>query len=590
MVYLKNRSLYWLSIYVFIALIFLIIVNSQKIGHQDSWILSNIWAPTLIFMGISIATLLINKDNVITASIGAIFSTSLYLIPNLKYALFYGCFDSIGHYGFVQSLISVGHVPQVGYYAFQYSDVPGMHIFLGSFSIATGLSLNVIFQFLFPLLFGIVPLIFYFVTKNVMDHHSQKFVIILSSFPFLGLIVYAVNATSFALLFFIFFIAVFLRLIFSKSNNKNYVILLIIIGSGIVVSHAITSFLLLVILSVSIATLAVLKIITKRPILFNFSILIKLSMILCFFIFIWWIFVSTYYINGFSNFLTIIFAESGQTGALIPSRFIAIPLYAQILMLLPLNIANIIIVLLGLFGLCIFYTQLKRRLLKEKTKILSFYVILFIFTIIAAISLQLFTNFNSVGPTRFIPYLVILSPFLTSLVFTRIDRFFSFSFHRLKVRHLVLFALLFAVISISVIQVFIYQPIIPNANVISGLPQSEYLSDIRLTNTVYKQYLISFVDNYFISDSLVVADKVTRFQIYGFAKPSFSYQIHYYSPLQNTTAVNWRIFLLQTDDRAGPYNEPAEFRTSEIIDYYQTDGNRIYDNDLSVVMHNNSAS
>jgi hypothetical protein len=96
-----------LLVYVAIAVAFIVELLLNQRGYQDSWILQDIFVPTILYiLTFSVIAVLLNNNKLI-ALVCASFIILLNAIPNLKYDLFYGTFDSVAHYGYVRNLVSM---------------------------------------------------------------------------------------------------------------------------------------------------------------------------------------------------------------------------------------------------------------------------------------------------------------------------------------------------------------------------------------------------------------------------------------------------------------------------------------------------
>ena len=142
----KSKNGYFLALYIVVTVSFLFMVMLYERGYQDAWILDDILVPTMSFIFLSLIVETHVSDNRLTAILGASFLAVLGLIPGLKYQLFYGVYDAVVHYGHVERLISLGSVPETGFYGPHYSVVPGMHLFISSLSLISSISVNEIFR------------------------------------------------------------------------------------------------------------------------------------------------------------------------------------------------------------------------------------------------------------------------------------------------------------------------------------------------------------------------------------------------------------------------------------------------------------
>jgi len=297
----------------------------------------------------------------------------------------------------------------------------------------------------------------------------------------------------------------------------------------------------------------------------------------------WWEFRATFYFNSFAGILESLFL--GRKMAVpIPSRFFEIPLFERLKVIALLHLNGIVIALVSFVGLCVFIVMLRRKDLEVKAKNFYLQLILFLSIILAAVFFQFVVGYVGTGYKRYLNYALVLRPFLAGLALLYLDKYLAINIRNGIVKNLAFTCILFMLFSLCLVEVFPYQPFVPRANVVSkDLPEDIYLLDFRAVNTIYQRDMILFAENFSSSDARIASDITTRFQIYGFAGPSFSSRNIWYSPLENPN-LKWDLFLLHTNEKAAPFNEKAEYHTTEIINGFREAGNTIYDNGMSIIL------
>jgi len=307
----------------------------------------------------------------------------------------------------------------------------------------------------------------------------------------------------------------------------------------------------------------------------TFSFLITLVMT-------WWSYKATLYLTSIAVVLQRVFA-SESSGQLIPNRFFEIPLWAKLRILLVAYSEFLVMMFVSLIGILLLVKMVRRGQLGQRAKDFYLHLILLASMILGAILIQFVIGLGGIGYDRFLCYAVVLSPFLVGLVFWRLNKCLAVA-SRKWAANTVIAIIYLALLLVCLIQAFSYEPLIPKASVLSQtLPEDVPLVDFRAANTIYKVKLISFAEAYSSPDSRIASDTVTRFQMYGFAKASFSSRNMYFSPLESP-GLDWTLLLLQTSDKAGPFNEKAEYHTQEYLDEFRTAGNVVYDNGLSIIV------
>lgn len=565
----KNRSI--LLFYCVASLVFLLIVYLNARSYQDLWILKDIFVPTLIFVLIFCSAVILINDNRLLAVLSSSFFIILNIIPNLKYSLFYGTFDSVIHYGTVNSLLSTGVVPELGYYSSTYSDFPGVHIFMSSISLILGIDSNYALKFFTSVIFAIIPFMIYMVTNKVFDKTIQKGILIGSALP--TVTSYVFTGTVFALPLFFCFLCVLLYAILNNNNKKNLQVMpiLLIFGFALLFSHAITIIFLLTFLCVTGIFLSFVK---RKQVLDSYKPIFSILIVLIISLTIWQMYNAQFIFQNLIKSVQSIFAaESGIS--IIPSTFFSLSILDKISVLAVEHIKDALVILLCIIGLFILVKKFKPL---NRPLFYRFYVplLFFICSILLVLVIQYASGFGELQYTRFIIYGIVFSPFLTGLFF------WHFDLHLKNIKpflqKLFKILLLFSVISISLIQVFPYQELIPRNT------EGTYIQDSRMVNTVYQQRMIGFAERFYCGGE-ITSDVVTRFQVYGFTDIAFNSNHIWYTQLESSTHLSWDFFLLHYDGISGPLNEKAEYRSSNKISYLKDSmGNLIYDNFESFII------
>jgi hypothetical protein len=579
---MSARIKYVLLFYASIAIILLFSILLNQRNYQDTWILQDIFIPTFVYIFTFTIVAVMIKDNRIMALVCSSFIIFLNAIPNLKYQFFYGTYDSAGHFGFTKNLLSQGHVPQTGIYSSAYSSFPGMHIVISSLSLITGADINGSFKFFSSIIYGTIPLLVYLVTNRFFDKEVQKNIVIASSLPIV--MSYVITGTTFGALLFCFFFYMLLLKNLLKENDRKFALILTVIGFGLLISHAVT---MLASILFSCIMLILLRFIgfTKKTSYYIGShrkvigILILLSVLFI----AWLMFRANPVFKIFINSVEKVF--SGKvTKTPIPQRFFEIPLLDQLKILILKYIKDAMILTLSLAGVLVLLKKFK-----HKNNYLFNTFFLPIICLLGAISLflalQFVTGFGEIEYRRFIDYALLFSPYFVGLFLWHINERFKAAYGRKRFSGFIKALILFLCISISIVQVFPYQPSVPKAN---DLPEGEYIVDLRMVNTIYQVKMILFAEKFASKDAKITSDKVTRWQINGFAGVAFSSRHMYYSPLQPEVSMKIKqcnLFLLHYDGRSGPLNEKVEYRIRRVINEVRnTLGNTIYDNGESFII------
>ena len=584
MIYNKPRYGYFLMLYILVTISFFFTVVLNQRNYQDAWILDGIVVPTAIFIFFFLVAETFVQGNKKVVILAAFLLAAVNLIPGLKYQLFSGCFDTPGHFRFTNEIVSLGYIPENEYISEMYGGNPSMHISMACVSIISGISINEIFRFIIPALCGLVPLLIYFTTKDILDDTIQRYVIIASSFPIAQR--YVIYGTSLALLPYFLLIAIFLHCAFAKMNKKMFWLIFIILSFNLIISHAVTSLFVSFLLIGMLIILKSLEI-TRKKFLGRFpvSTLIAPSLLYVVLLMTWWMNTPTFNLNILADLIRTLFV-GGPMRTPVSPRFYEIPLLPQLQVLTVFHLRDAVIGILSLFGLFVFLRKLRRNELSDKTETFYLYLLALLGIGVLFLLFQFVSGFGTIQYARFIAYMMPLCVFLVGLTLWRFNKFLNGISVKLIIRNLAFASFLFVVVSSCLIQFYHCQPLVPRSNVLSkDMPENEYLVYIGRVNTIYQIEMISFAEMH-SHNGRIASDYATRYQIHGFSSPSFFSRHIWYSPLIPNPDQNlkWDLFLLHTI-KAGPFSEPAEYRTKERIENFRLKaGNVIYDNGESFIL------
>ena len=581
---MNARTLPVCLVYGTVALAFASMVLLNHRSYQDAWILQDLFIPMVLYVMAYAITITILRDERATTLVCSSFLVISTAVPSLKYEIFYGTYDSLGHYRFLVDMLSSGHAPQTGYYGIEYSAFPGMHALAGSLALVMGLSTIDAVKLMMSVIFGIIPLVTYLATRNAFRGEIRRWVIIASGLPTSVLYIFA--GIEFALpLYYLFVLSLFWRRI-SGERHPAFLLVSLISGYGLLFSHAGTIIYLLACFAVASVLLSIWNILggqSRRNVGYGSTsifVLLGVSFVA------WLMFEANRLSETLVSALQRIVLGTVRI-APIPPRLFALPLLDGLKIALVLHIKDGVLSLMALVGLLVMLKQLPK---KSSSSFTRFYLPLvsFLAAIALLLGIQLGLGFGELGYQRFVEYAVILSPFLVGLALWHVDE-------RIKKRRLgrvLIVLLLFLCVLLSLVQVFPYQPMVPRANVLSSsLPENEYIYDLRMVNTVYKEKLISFAQIASPKSARIAADSLTGNQIYGFADHSFSDRwVGYFnwrmeSSILCEDVTDWDIALINYAGRSGSLVERAECRTQEHLQVVRaTLGNVVYDNGGTVII------
>lgn len=352
------------------------------------------------------------------------------------------------------------------------------------------------------------------------------------------------------------------------------------------ISHGVTSFYLLAFLIgamiVSMLSMIKNKGITQGKNAVKYGgILFLLSVTL----FSWWVYQSTFYLGEFAKSLKGIFLVEKPFREPLPYRLFEIPFESQLRVFALFHIKDFMLIVMGLTGFIIFVRK-KMKFSNVETRTLR-YLIFICSAVFSLLFLQLILKFGTLEYWRLFEYASLLVLFFAGIALFYIRNRLNSTI----IKKTAFSALIFLLISVSLIQNFKYQPLTPSSRVLSPeLPEGEYIYDFRMVNTIYKISMITFAEWHYPYSSnekkpRIASDVNTRWQIYGLTNESF-YENHiYFSPLSDRDYYNkWDLFLLHYGERSGSLYEKAEYRTRDRVEKIRLSESVIYDNGEAFIL------
>ena len=569
-----NRIKFLSVLYVVFAFVLIYSAAVLQRNYQDSWILEGLEIQLVL---VSVPFLLLAtslKSSKKLVLVVASFLILLSIVPNLKYVQITGVFDSIAHSGYANRIIASGYVPETGFYSKEYSATPGMHIFLSSLTLITGLSLTNAIKLLLVTVSALPPFILYLLLKNSFNEKSKRFIFLamVLTLP----VASALFGTTFALPLFFMFIAIFLRQTIDVQAERGFSVILIIISVALIFSHGVTPLFLTVLMVFTPIVLKMIEIVRNEKFSFKISRYLQVAIFLVIFLSMWWAYNADYLFNNFLvRTIQSIFSIQSSNIA-IPSTFFTLS-FSEQLTLAFIRFYDLAIALgLGLLGI-LFYFVFRKGYSKGTKDLYLQFVSILIAT--GLISIPFFFNLFSYTFERFITYANLLSPIFIGLALFGIYRSLGRIVKKISTRNILFTIFLFILFIPLLFVIFSPQPIVPKNS------DNEYLVDYRSINTNYQMSMIQFAEKYHVNGSIVAADTVTSWQIFGLTGNSFYFDYIWENPLYaNETTAD--IILLHYSGVAGPLNEKIDYRSRINLNGFKFDlGNSIvYDNGESFVI------
>ncbi len=567
-----------LTIYISSAILLIYTSISNRIEFQDSWSLAGLELQTLFFtIAFAIYAVYIKNNSKLVVLLST-YVLILSAVPNLKYFQIMGAFDSIAHMGYASKIVTSGYVPTTGFYSKEYSGVPGMHIFLASLSQVTGFSMTDTIKILLLTLAFLFPLVTYYFGRRVFNKTYNRFIIysLCVTLP----VHFSLFGTSFAQILYFIFISTFLSYYFT-AKNFSYIIILILTGASLIISHGVTPFFLSVLLCSFFALTTVYNLLFRKEInqrtfqknIFYLAIIITASLL------VWWFFKSPYLFNTLiNNVIRDIFSSEPNT-QIIPTKFFEINLLQQLVILFMRFYDMSLVVSLSLLGMGLYYFKVKKVISIETRTVVE--RIIFITICMGLISSPFIFILKSYTFERFYAYFKPISPVLIGLSLMTLFFYFKSKIDGLLVSKIIRVFFLIILLVPIILNLFIYQPMVPIEN-------NEYIVDYRSVNTIYQSDMINFAEDHYVKGLKIGSDPVTLWQMAGLTGTRFFSGYAYIDPLtEDYSKVD--LILLHYLGISGPLNERLEYRTPDKLNLIKISlgNNIIYDNGESFIILTN---
>jgi hypothetical protein len=496
----------------FFGILSLLIV--QAIGNSrdinDAWILEGVFVPFLLLTIVYAAITSFSPSIKMVVITTSIYLAAINVLPCIKYPFIYGYHDPLLHFASIKETIAASRVVEVGPYSVQYGATPGTHILVSILSLVTGFDIvDAIKTFLIFLPLSLPSVVY--MTMNKLDFPNGLKRTVIASIPITTPITYTYFGASAVYPLYVLLICFCLLFACRRKSSRSEVAVALVLSAAILISHDVTSFLLL---GFTLILLALIGVETKKvfyttarpPVLF-------------FLVFITMAFAHFSFSSSINNFMQIsslikevvsrlTMGESPVAFSHYSFSFYQLTLFdiVQILIIRFANIAiSLILVLIAPFAIMRLRFREKRLQKSEK-----FYRILtppFIFALVVFISLFFL---RSVTHREF--YMAAFFPFLAG-----VSIYYVFYSKHYKFKNLVLTTVIFVLIVISSFSIYPIQPLMPSFSTDQG---AYYVLDMREVTTVYDRSLILFVNVHTVR-YIVWADVIMTGQIRALTNPSF---------------------------------------------------------------------
>jgi len=565
------------AINVLVALFFasISLLIAQTISNikdiNDSWILEGLLPYFLLVVLFYSLLVAFAHGARLVALLSSVYLVVVNMIPNIKYVYLYGYSDPLLHYGSIEASIISGHASEVGAYTVQYSATPGMHLFVSELSVVTGLDALLAFKLFLVLSQLTVPLAVYLVMRRLkapanLAKISIAAVAITAPLTYIYGGMFAIFATY---VLFLYFCLLFLT---HGITSRSELVVAILLGLTILISHDVTTFFLLGFLVLSWIIVRVRKVFpgttsttrTSTVFVVVFAVVALAH------------FVLTSSLNNLSTLFSLI--ENAIMNLFHGAQPVALSYYTGFNALSLIDKVKILLVRFGKDFLSILLVLLSplalSRLHYSDSTLKRFYRVLVTPLILALLGFFLLI-FMRPNEGRGLVYVTALCPFFVGPSILYLTNSKGQRFNRT-----ILAVVLFCLICFSVMIIYPCQPLLPTFTTTRG---DYYALDMREANTVYDRSSIIFASSH-VSNQSIWVDQIQFDQSYALAGPLFQSLL-----TSNRDSANLILVTRSGSAHAIPSGRDA-LANDEFMENAPLNHSLLYSNGFSYMLLNTSSS
>jgi hypothetical protein len=537
--------------------------------------LDGIWLPLVILLS-SYLIFVSLEDNL--SRITLLTSVLAFLVnalPTLKYRFIYGsAVDQAAHFDLIRTIALSGQVDLGSVY----QSTPGFHVLVALLAGFSAGSLTVWSKLLPAFLGSLVPMGFYMLyRRSTMPFSLAKLVIILSAFSLP--LLYRLNGTSFTIPLVVFLVIfLFLRQLADphSGDRLSYTFLLLLTLLTIIFWHPSTTLVLSATL-VGTGLFFFLWPTRKSTFLPRFSTIASLGLICIIIALTYWIYSAEFVWLHFVR--NIRFAlQTDLTQELIPDRIYQLPLFDRLIVFSFYHARDIVLIGLSSLGILLLAFSRTSNTLE---RILRTYAALWL-SFLAVMAIIFISDFGAQGYRRFLYYPIALSPPLAAYGLWRshaLLRNYGLRFSP----SLVVASSLAIIILICSLQLYPYQPRVPNLQLTNPTPANPPALWLHQVNSDYQHLMLDFAFNQLPTDTQLVTDYIGYQQSLMF----FDRQTRNRSRRTVNQRPEPSYLLLHWPGVAGAYGEQAEYRSHTTLNNWveKLNMSKVYDNGGSFILY-----
>ena len=562
----------WIDSTLFYGAAFWLIYTAAGMSraYQDVWILDGLEIMGGVFFLVYCVSVAFRQNLAHIANLTAGFNFLLYTIPSIKYVSVYSTtVDNAKHISLIRNLTFLGVTEPQSPYVFS----PGFHSIVAMVSQLSGFSIEFWGNIMVALLSSVICLGYYLlIKKSEIPRKMGKFVIILAgiSQPLL----YLLNGTSFSIpIFSAFLIIFYLRESTKESSGSRVsltsVVLLLIVQ--IIFWHPATSFVIPLIVIIA----GILISLDKNSTYFlkwskTLTIIGMEALILGL---TYWMYEADFIWSEFVRNIDLAL-QPDLSPKLIPVRLFDVTIIDQIKVIFFIHVRDAIFVGFSFLGIVFLYRYKKgnplTRLVTTSGVIwaLCSGLVLFVFIV----------KYGEQGYQRFLLYVVSSSVILAGYGLWNFIEYIQRRINSKLLSRVVEGMIVLLIFFISINQFYPYQPAIPSFTTIDT--PVIWLHQVNSNNQFY---MIDFAKKRIGSDTQKIADYT------GYIQEMLFYGLDEADQVIRTLfqVKDSAYLLLHIPGNSGVYQEQAEYRSKEQIEYWRfKDGmSTIYDNGGSFILY-----
>jgi len=563
---------------VLLITIVILLGNAVAISrdYQDSWVLEGLEMPFALFVITYILAFFSEKKVAVAVALAVIARCVFLSIPNLKYVWFQGtAIDQQQQYAMANYVYNAGHVPTQGPIGVSYyGSTPLIQVSLALFSIVLNVTMVDSMKYLPVLLSSIYPLGTYVIMKNLKffkDQSVMKYAVFISSMP-ISVGNYIITGAQFGVLFVFLTLTTLIMLL--QKNDRRYWLGFILFIFGLAITHSVSS----VLLAIFFLTAMVIQSFPLSQMMSSLRVPVVLSTIsICG---AWLLFSARYTFEAIVHSGLSSVVEGAPLS--VPPRFFelarinALAAFSTILATIG---AEFFLLLLASVGLIVLLTMWKYLEKASRS-----------FLLVSAV----FFLFVPIGALLPIPEGVFRITFFASPLFPIFGSILFFKYKGKRgtlLRRAVFSSIIVLITLFATLGFYGCQPLMPSASVLSkDLPTDEPIGYATAVNSIYQRQMIEFSQRKLIGP--IAYDDATGNQISGLTDFNFSvpYLTSYYPLDKKQSVKEFYYFLIHLPGIAGPFENPVETRTKDMILEAVYSSSNIYANGQSFILLNQTVT